>query len=53
MAPAVAPAAAQLGDVDRTGGSVDVAKDLIGWTPTVPLREGLVEQLEWHRTRRQ
>jgi nucleoside-diphosphate-sugar epimerase len=44
------PAAA--GDVSRTGGSIELAQALLGWEPKVQLREGLIEQLQWHRDRR-
>ncbi|MDP9302328.1 MAG: GDP-mannose 4,6-dehydratase, partial [Actinomycetota bacterium] len=33
----------QPGDVARTGGSTDRARDLLGWEPTVPFRAGLAE----------
>lgn len=44
------PAAA--GDVSRTGGSIELAQSLLGWEPKTEVREGLAEQLEWHRARR-
>jgi UDP-glucuronate 4-epimerase len=40
------------GDVTRTGGSVERAQALLGWEPKTEIREGIVEQLEWHRARR-
>ena len=40
---------AQPGDVRRTGGAIDRARALLGWSPTVSLREGLTRQLEWSR----
>ncbi len=40
------------GDVFRTGGSIDRARDLMGWSPVVDLRTGLARQLDWHRSRR-
>jgi UDP-glucuronate 4-epimerase len=43
---------AQPGDVERTGGSVEEAGLVLGWAPRVRLREGLAEQLTWHRDRR-
>jgi len=43
---------AQPGDVERTGGSVDRAHDLLGWEPRVDLRTGLARQVEWHVRRR-
>jgi nucleoside-diphosphate-sugar epimerase len=42
----------QPGDVERTGGSTDRARDLLGWEPHVPLRVGLAKQVAWHRERR-
>lgn len=38
----------QAGDVERTGGSTEVAAAALGWAPAVPLREGLRRQIEWH-----
>ncbi len=37
---------AQVGDVRRTGGCIDRARELLGWEPEVPLRDGLTRQLE-------
>lgn len=42
----------QAGDVFRTGGSAELARDLLGWTPDVRLEEGLMRQVEWHVGRR-
>jgi nucleoside-diphosphate-sugar epimerase len=42
----------QAGDVRRTGGSTERARQLLGWSPEVPLREGLRQQVAWHRARR-
>lgn len=42
---------AQPGDVERTGGSIDRARDLLDWEPHVPLRDGLAKQVAWHRER--
>lgn len=42
----------QAGDVFRTGGSAELARDLLGWTPDVRLEEGLRRQVEWHVGRR-
>ena len=39
----------QAGDVERTGGSNDRAAALLGWSPQVPLAEGLARQAAWHR----
>lgn len=38
----------QAGDVQRTGGSTEVAAAALGWEPAVSLREGLRRQIEWH-----
>jgi len=42
----------QRGDVKRTGGSNERARQLLEWSPRVPLREGLIAQLAWHREMR-
>lgn len=42
---------AQPGDVDRTGGDTARAAALLGYRPSVDLREGLERQLAWHRNR--
>ena len=42
----------QPGDVARTGGSVERARGMLGWTPRVGLREGLTLQVAWHERRR-
>jgi len=47
---AVRHEAAQPGDVDRTGGSTDLARSLLGWEPAVSLREGLAAQFAWMRS---
>ena len=44
---------AQHGDVPRTGGTVDEAARLLGWSPQVPLAEGLKRQVAWHRSLRE
>ncbi|HTZ09641.1 MAG TPA: NAD-dependent epimerase/dehydratase family protein [Acidimicrobiales bacterium] len=38
------------GDVERTGGAVDRARDLLGWEPRVGLRQGLAAQVAWCRS---
>lgn len=38
----------QAGDVFRTGGSAELAADLLRWTPNVSLAEGLRRQVDWH-----
>ncbi len=40
------------GDVDRTGGAIDKARDLLGWSPHVPVDDGLERQVDWHMRRR-
>lgn len=40
------------GDVARTGGAVDRARDLLGWEPRVDLETGVAAQVSWHRARR-
>jgi nucleoside-diphosphate-sugar epimerase len=42
---------AQPGDVRRTGGSVERALELVGWTPRFDLRAGIERQVAWHRGR--
>jgi len=41
----------QSGDVTRTGGSTERARSWLGWSPQVDLRDGLAQQLAWHRSR--
>lgn len=43
---------AQPGDVERTGGSIQLAHDLLGWSPRVSLRAGVDGQARWHLERR-
>ena len=40
------------GDVERTGGAIDRAADLLGWKPSVTLAEGVAAQVRWHLARR-
>lgn len=35
------------GDVFRTGGSTELARDLLGWSPTVSIEDGLATELQW------
>ena len=42
---------AQPGDVDRSGGSGERAREALGWEPGVDLRTGVTRQLQWHRRR--
>ncbi len=41
----------QVGDVFRTGGSAELAEELLGWVPKIRLDEGLRRQVEWHMAR--
>ena len=38
---------AQPGDVERTGGSVDLARDMLSWEPLVDVTEGIARQVAW------
>ena len=40
----------QPGDVRRTGGDTSALVAATGWKPEVPIREGVQEQVAWHRT---
>lgn len=40
------------GDVQRTEGRIDLAREWLGWVPQVELRTGLARQLAWHAARR-
>ena len=42
----------QAGDAKRNGGATDKARELLGWEPTVSLRDGIAAQLAWHNARR-
>jgi UDP-glucuronate 4-epimerase len=42
----------QAGDVQRTGGSNDAARRLLGWEPQTSLADGIAAQVAWHRARR-
>lgn len=42
---------AQPGDVRRTGGSIERARELLGWVPRFDLRAGIARQVAWHRNR--
>jgi UDP-glucuronate 4-epimerase len=39
------------GDVDRTGGAIDRARCVLGWSPRISVDEGLEHQVEWHTRR--
>jgi nucleoside-diphosphate-sugar epimerase len=42
---------AQPGDVRQTGGSIERARELLGWEPRFDLRAGIERQVAWHRNR--
>src|SRR4051812_6983164 len=42
---------ARPGDARRNGGSTERARVALGWEPRVSLRDGVAQQLEWHRAR--
>jgi UDP-glucuronate 4-epimerase len=44
--------AEQPGDVQRTGGSNQAARKLLGWAPQTTLADGIAAQVAWHRSRR-
>ncbi len=44
--------AEQAGDVQRTGGSNEAARRLLGWEPQTSLADGIAAQVAWHRSRR-
>ena len=48
---AVDPSPKMAGDSFRNGGSIDRAHELLGWEPKVALRDGIAEQIAWHRAR--
>ncbi len=48
---AVEPGPRMAGDSFRNGGAIDRAREVLGWEPKVSLREGLVQQIAWHRAR--
>ncbi len=39
---------AQAGDVVRTGGAIDKARSILGWSPQVSVKDGLARQVDWH-----
>lgn len=42
----------QQGDVQRTGGSNDLAATELRWSPKTSLQDGIRAQVDWHRSRR-
>jgi nucleoside-diphosphate-sugar epimerase len=51
-APKIDSCPPQPGDVERTGGTTDRARELLEWQPFTDLRAGLTAQAAWHRSRR-
>jgi UDP-glucuronate 4-epimerase len=47
----VEPGAVQAGDVQRTGGTAELANKLLGWFPQHGVASGLEAQVDWHRKR--
>ena len=47
----VEPGEAQAGDVQRTGGTAELANKLLGWFPRHGVASGLQAQVDWHRRR--
>jgi UDP-glucuronate 4-epimerase len=41
----------QAGDAFRNGGSIERARELLGWEPRVSLAEAVAAQLTWHKSR--
>jgi nucleoside-diphosphate-sugar epimerase len=41
----------QPGDVRETGGTIDRAREALGWSPAVSMRDGLQAQLAWTQSR--
>jgi len=41
----------QAGDAFRNGGSIERARDVLGWEPRVSLDEAVAAQLAWHKSR--
>lgn len=39
------------GDARRTGGSTELARELLGWSPTTSLAKGIAAQVDWARAR--
>ncbi len=42
--------AAAAGDARRTGGSSDHAREVLGWSPSTSLRDGITAMVEWCRS---
>lgn len=50
--PSVEQLAERRGDVARTAGRIELARERLGWSPTTDLRSGLAQQVAWHVGRR-
>ncbi|MFB4312183.1 NAD-dependent epimerase/dehydratase family protein [Actinomadura sp. GTD37] len=50
--PEIQRAAPVAGDATRTWADIARARDLLGWTPSIGLRDGLEDQISWHRALR-
>jgi nucleoside-diphosphate-sugar epimerase len=48
---ALDPRPVEAGDVERTGGSIEKAADLLDWKPVTDVATGVERQLAWHRNR--
>ena len=48
---AIEPNPKQAGDSFRNGGAIDRARELLCWEPKMSLRDGIAEQIAWHRAR--
>jgi UDP-glucose 4-epimerase len=44
---------AQQGDVDHTWGDNKHARELLGWTPRVPIEEGVKKFVEWYKDKKE
>jgi nucleoside-diphosphate-sugar epimerase len=49
---ALDPHPTQRGDVHRTSADVSLARRNLGWSPVVPLEQGLAAQFAWVHDRR-
>jgi nucleoside-diphosphate-sugar epimerase len=49
LAPIIERNDPQPGDVQQTGGSIELIKADLGWTPTISTLEGVRAQWEWHQ----
>jgi nucleoside-diphosphate-sugar epimerase len=49
LAPIIERNDSQPGDVQQTGGSIELIKADLGWAPTISTQEGVRAQWEWHQ----